>query len=105
MCTFTSRQLLAIPQVTHNNHCYCNKHAGQGNTYSRICVQTIASHTHRPFRVFQCMQGKSERPGQFGNAMMTYLPPFLPRFTEMMADTSSFTSPNRPGLTDFSRVR
>ena len=43
----------------------------------------------RPSHVFQCMREKLGRPGQFGDVMMTYLPPFLPWFIEMVPDISS----------------
>ena len=38
---------------------------------------------------FQYMQEKSGRPGQFGDVMMMYPPPFLQTVAEMVADTSS----------------
>ena len=43
----------------------------------------------RPSHVFQHTREKSGRPGRFGDVMMTYMPPFLPRVVEIVADTSS----------------
>ena len=37
----------------------------------------------------QPMGEKSGMPGQCGDVMMTYPPPFLPWFVQMVADTSS----------------
>ena len=66
---------------------------------SRVCVHRLMIHSvlqasfkakssiaARPSHVFQCTQEKSGRPGQFGNVMIMYLPPFLPLSVEMVAD-------------------
>ena len=41
-----------------------------------------------PSHVFHRMRQTSGRPGQFGNVMVTYLPPFLQTVAEMVADMS-----------------
>ena len=43
----------------------------------------------RPSRVFERALEESGRSGQFGDVLMTYLPPFVSIVAEMVADMSS----------------